>query len=232
MVDPLGTLNFMKTFISIILTACSLRAQQLPLADANWSLNYAYSNSEIKLSFQKSGGMSWTIPLSGANKSPGAPYVTGEWAGYLQFQHAHSIQTLPALTGAITIQGSVSTSSPSIVFNYNSESFNTCPNPASLHVYFEGINAEGVTWRYWNVNPILLAAGAFSWSGTMDSSQWADINGQSANMDAAHLADFDSSRSSNYFIGATHGGGCFYGHGVNTSGGTATVTITSFAVNQ
>ncbi len=231
----------MKKFLCLALLAASLGAQPLQMDANNWLLTYAFSNSQIKLTFPKTGGVSWSIPLSGANKSPGSPYVTGEWAGYLQYflpyQHTRNILTLPTLSGSIAIQGTVAVSLPAVVFRYDSESFNTCPAPASLHVEFEGYNAESTPWRSWNVNPILLSPGTFSWAGTMDPGQWIDVNGERANLDAAHLADFDATRTNTatsgpYFIGATHGGGCFYGHGVNVSGGTSTVTFTSFAVNQ
>ncbi len=219
--------------IATFFIAASLGAQQLPLTDKAWNLYYAYQSiggNGIPLATPKSGGIQYAMPLYGSAQNPSSPYLTGAWAGYLIYNPSGRKEIV--LNGNINISGSIVTSSPSVVFRYDSESFNTCISPATLRPWFQGRLPSGGDNRWWNVAAILLAPGPFSLSISMDPSQWSNSTGQFANQDATTLANFNAARVTVTDIGATHGGGCFAGHGVAVDGGTATVTITSYAVNQ
>jgi hypothetical protein len=50
---------------------------------------------------------------------------------------------------------------------------------------------------------------------------WSDVIGEFGTLSATTQAGFAATLASVSQIGMTFGGGCFFGHGVNVSGGTA-----------
>lgn len=222
----------MKPFLLIAIAVGPLAAQQLSLDSSNWNLYYAYSSQQITLR-RTATSLAWTYPQSGSKSNPGAPNVEGEWAGYLQYTDWAGKKTLDSFSlTSISMKGAVTVSSPSVVFNYKSESFNTCVDPATLRPEFQGALPSGQDNRWWSSYAIALTPGPFSLYVTMDPAFWSNVNGQVANSSTATLAAFQAAASSAYIVGATNGGGCFYGHGINTSDATATLALTEYAVNQ
>ena len=126
----------------------------------------------------------------------------------------------------------VTTGNP--IFNYMLEPSNTCVNPAHVRFYMDRQRwwepPYPPTYR-WFSNPV-----AFELVGTsstvrltvpLDPAQWMSVYGVYGN-DA--LADFQGTLDDSFEIGFSFGGGCYLGHGVNGSGGTATFVLSNFTI--
>ncbi len=214
--------------------ATSSPPQALPLNSSNWYLNYAYQTGKSGIPLTKTTtSLKFTYPLASATANPSAPYLVGEWAGYLQYVDYLNKKTVTAFSlTSITMKGHIAISSPSVVFDYKSESFNTCVDPGTLRPEFNGALPAGQDNRWWSSYAVLLTPGPFSLYVTMNPDYWSNSTGQVASSSPATLAAFQAAVSSAYLVGATNGGGCFYGHGIRTSGGSATLTLTEYAINQ
>ncbi len=151
---------------------------------------------------------------------------TGDWAGYLlPNRSAYSLTTADTLV--MTAQ--LLTTAPT-TFNFNSEPSNTCPSPAHFRPYIQSGQSFADGTRWWSSPQAFLLDQSVAGLQTtlvlpLDPSQWSGVYGEFANQDATTLANFQQSLSSITYIGLTAGGGCFFGHGVNTSGGTATFQV-------
>lgn len=142
----------------------------------------------------------------------------------------------------ITMTGSV-TASPDAVFNHLTQPDGNQPggHAAACRIWFEeaGDNLSGTGayayYRWWANDPadVVLANGPFSISAVLDPNAgggWTSVMGEQANASPAATAGFAQAMTSAASMGFTCGGGSFYGHGVNMSAGSATFTLTSYAV--
>ena len=157
-------------------------------------------------------GFQITFPASSSNK----------WAGYL-LPNAGNFSLTTSDTLVMTTQ-LVTTGTP--VFNYMSNPDNTCIDPAHFRPYIKSSNS--IDW--WSNPQAFLLDQSVAGSQTtlvlpLDPSQWSDVSGVFANTNAATLAYFQQSLANITAIGLTAGGGCFFSHGVNVSGGTATFQV-------
>ncbi len=86
-------------------------------------------------------------------------------------------------------------------------------------------------WQLWWANPVsyTLANGLITLSVPLTGDQWSSVFGAFGSDPAAAAAFADSLANVNG-IGVTFGGGCFFGHGVNVSGGPATFQLLSYSV--
>jgi hypothetical protein len=57
------------------------------------------------------------------------------------------------------------------------------------------------------------------------------VYGKSGDDDATALAGFQDALGNLGRVGMTFGGGCFFGHGVNVSGGTARFALISYTIS-
>lgn len=121
------------------------------------------------------------------------------------------------------------------VFHGNLEPGNTCPAPATARPYIEGYNGFGIIGtapsdrRWWsNPSAIVLAGGTHTLTVPLQPQYWSNANGQFGD---TLPAAFTATLANVGRMGVTFGGGCFFGHGVNVSGGTATLTITDYRVS-
>jgi hypothetical protein len=150
---------------------------------------------------------------------------TGYWAGYLL-----SDERKP-LSGTLTITANlVTTGTP--VFNYNSEPGNTCIFPAHFRPYIQSGESGADGTRWWsNPSAFLLAQGVGTVTLTipLTPNQWSGVFGEWGNQDATTIANFGKSLANPTYIGLTAGGGCFFGHGVNVSGGTAAFQVSTYS---
>ena len=124
------------------------------------------------------------------------------------------------------------------VFNFMLEPWNTCDYPAHVRAYFEQQAPKGcpdatytcapATARWW-ANPIAveLAVGVVTVTVPLTPEQWSDAEGE---IGSAQLAGFAAALGHPAAIGLTFGGGCFFGHGVNVSGGTARFILSNYVV--
>ena len=121
------------------------------------------------------------------------------------------------------------------VFDYRTNTNNTCgvgyPGTVRLYIQRAGDNMSGSgeyqQYRYWSkLSYKELTSGTFNISESLqDPSKWSDVYGKSG---SDYPDRFTATVSNAEKVGVTFGGGCFYGHGVFVSGGTAKFTINSF----
>ncbi len=119
-------------------------------------------------------------------------------------------------------------------FDYGLGPDNPCAYPAHVRAYIEQkfkqdiVYAPG-TYRWWS-NPIAieLTYGTFTAVTSFTPDQWSDTFGERGT-DA--LAGFAAALAHPQAVGMTFGGGCFFGHGVSVSGGTASFTLRSFTIS-
>jgi hypothetical protein len=118
-------------------------------------------------------------------------------------------------------------------FNYMFESGNTCANPAHARLLFArtGWSKGGEFYRWWaNSNAYKLAPGSATLAVPLTPHQWSSVFGKLGNYDAASLDGFRSSLKDVAQVGLVFGGGCFFGHGVSVSGGSATFIMTDYGI--
>jgi hypothetical protein len=176
----------------------------------------------------------WTLKFSpGMPRNPRA--VPAGWAfdfptdghvGYLVTD-----QRVKSAFNSITAVFSIDTAGNPF-FDWRTESFNTCPNPATVRLFVQrkgdDMSGDGPFefYRWWS-NPVayVLAPGDAVLVGDLtDPAQWTSVFGRSATANEpafrAALADIGN-------VGFTFGGGCFFGHGVFVTPGTGSATFTA-----
>ena len=136
-------------------------------------------------------------------------------------------------TSALSINYTITTTG-NPVFDYRTNTNNTCGNgyPGTVRLFLQrkGDNFSGSDvyqqYRYWSVSGFAeLKPGTNTITATLDPSNWTDVYGKKG----SDFPDrFQAAIQNAENVGVTFGGGCFYGHGVFVTGGTATFTINSF----
>lgn len=127
-------------------------------------------------------------------------------------------------------------------FQYETEPSNTpargCNTPASVRLYFQrrGDTLTGLGpyehYRWWsNPRSLELDGGVFRLVVPLIPSEWSSVFGDKGDVSPIAMAGFRAARANVDNVGMTFGGGCFFGHGVNVSGGTARFVVTQFVVN-
>lgn len=228
--------------IFALLPTASARAEELAGDLPGWQMNYAFQTKGSGLALSPSGsGFVFSFPMSGSKTNPSIPYLTGQWAGYLTYTKLIKkvISALTLVNGqSVVVTGNITTSAPSVVFNWQSEPQNTCPGaPAAFHPYIQSVSGNHWWGHAQSGNAFVpLTAGPFAIVIPVVSSAWSNEDGHFAGeYDAVsgtypYLAAWQRDIASVYGIGGTFGGGCFFGHGVNVSGGTATFQVLSFQI--
>jgi len=153
---------------------------------------------------------------------------TPAWLDYLIAiqQEAVSISGTLTMTVEVTVVGDP-------IFNWQSESDNTCYwAPATVRPFFEGTHNTNTTGRWWAIPPndYVLAPGSMVITVPLTPANWSDVNGQNGASSSQTIAGFADSLNNLSMIGMTFGGGCFYGHGVNVSGGTAEFRVLDYRI--
>jgi hypothetical protein len=121
------------------------------------------------------------------------------------------------------------------IFNFMTEPGNTCPTPpASARPFFLANNDwSGEFGRWWS-NPSAYTLSADSapvvLTVPLTPDRWSSVYGRFGNEDATTLVGWNDAISHVTGIGLTFGGGCFFGHGVNVSGGTARFRLEGLTV--
>jgi hypothetical protein len=106
---------------------------------------------------------------------------------------------------------------------------NTCPNPAHVRLFLWGTqDANSEFARWWShAGAQELQPGVFTIAADLnDLTDWSSVFGRFANDSAAATQGFKRAKASG-LVGLTFGGGCFFGHGVGTTGGIAEFGLTN-----
>lgn len=182
------------------------------------------------------GGIGWTtlIPRSpnDADPCPGF-YPECAWLGYFMTPY-----TTPLLNGhsiSYTFEVTVASGNPQISFQ--TEDGNTiagnCTTPANIRPYFEVKNEDdNVPTDRWWYDPATVPAqpggGPVTITAMIDPALWSDADGHTGTQVSAKFAAALKNVGN---VGATAGGGCFFGHGVYAVGGTANLILRSIGAN-
>jgi len=147
---------------------------------------------------------------------PSANYITTKAAGPL---HGSSIEL------SVEIKGRPE-------FNYALEEDNTCSAPASARLLIQrrGDDLTEAFDRWWsNPGAIALTEGQYSLTVPLNPGQWQSVDGKNGEeaSDAFYAALEEVEN-----IGLTFGGGCYYGHGVNVSGGEASFALKRMMIRR
>ncbi len=202
-----------RVLILMVLAAAVVSAEDLSLRKQDWSTyvynfgsgHVGYTQTPLK---QLTNGLSFAFPASQTKP-----------INYLAQDRTAALIEGSTLTFTVAIVATSGTPA----FRYDTEAANTCVAPATVRPYFQGLESYGDFERWWsNPSAIQVVSGVTAAiSVPLTPDQWSSVYGafgnssQDAN-DGWHL-------SLNYpgKVGLSFGGGCFFGHGVYVTGGTA-----------
>ena len=123
-------------------------------------------------------------------------------------------------------------------FVYALQPDNSCAYPAHVRFLLQenGDDLSGTNgkqyFRWWsNSVAYKLASGRANLTALLtDLSQWTSVLGERANASTAAAAGFRQAMANLGNVGFAFGGGCFYGHGVRVSGGSARFAVTGYSL--
>lgn len=180
------------------------------------------------------GGWKIGIPRSPGDADPcGGSYPQCVWLGYFITPY-----TTPLLQGhsiAATFELTATGGTPSTSFQ--TEDFNTiaggCTTPANVRLYFEVRHENGSipTDRWWydpQTFALIPNSGPTTITAMIDPNLWSDVDGHRG---YEVLPAFTAALKNVGNVGATAGGGCFFGHGVFAVGGTEDLHMIQYGVN-
>jgi len=124
--------------------------------------------------------------------------------------------------------------SPEVEFDYKTEKQNTCTYPAHARFMIRrGASLSFAQDRWW-ANPIAfrLEPGEAHLKVAIDPTQWTTVDGSRGSDSPETLINFWRTMNDVSEIGFTFGGGCFFGHGVRTINGEATLEVSDFELSD
>src|SRR5271166_3503574 len=185
--------------------------------------------------------VAWTIPYSPGMPPHPTPQTDGGW--YFDFPNApnsvHYVLATVNMAASSSVDASILVTTTGMpVFVYNLQPDNSCTYPAHVRFLLQqrGDDLSGMNgkqyFRWWsNSVAYQLALGRANLSASLtDLSQWTGVFGEKANANAAATAGFRQAVANLDNVGFSFGGGCFYGHGVRVSSGSARFAVTSYTV--
>ena len=186
----------------------------LSLAPSSWAI----FNPAPPIYAESGGGLAFDF---GYNAGAGS-------AGYL-----YNTSPPRVLAGRISVSFTVKTTGAP-VFNFQTESVNTCPGTANVRPFLQAHNDWAGEFGRWWADPdsASLASGSTTLAIPLTADRWTSVYGKRGNQDAATTAAFADALANVTSLGVTFGGGCFFGHGVfvNRATGTAQFVLTNYAV--
>jgi hypothetical protein len=124
--------------------------------------------------------------------------------------------------------------SGSPVFHYKLSARNSCESPA--HVRFilqrkgDDLTAKSEFHRWFSSSGVKLEEGSADLTVPLAPDLWVSVFGKRGNHDDVAGSGFRQALQSLGNVGFVFGGGCFYGHGVNVTGGSARFLVTKYHV--
>lgn len=207
---------------------------QQPLASADISMDAARWNIQystgVPLHPNSHPGGGWHFDFPGPSGS--VNYVTTA----VIFSARESVRA------AIQI-----TATPDAVFDWRTNPNNTCDRPAHVRLFLQragddlraakdagdGLRAAKEVYRWWS-NQIAVRldeVGSADLAVSLtDPGQWTSVFGKRGNDSSIATTGFLDAIANLAAVGFTFGGGCFYGHGVRMSAGTARFIATEYRV--
>ena len=126
---------------------------------------------------------------------------------------------------SLKIKGKI-TAEDGSVFDYKTEDINNCISPAKVRVLLMK-DMYGEYNRWWSSEAAELKDGAFEILIPIEPNRWSSVYGKAGDANSSSLKGFWNTFKKKSWLGLTFGGGCFYGHGVRMSSGSARFELTS-----
>lgn len=194
----------------------------------------------------------WTT-LSGIPASKGKITLTASPSG-LAFDFPQRIPSKPGkacidyltttykiapLTNAVSLNMTFTVETTgTVVFSHDTESGNTGGLTSNVRLFFASDTSNSASKPYgrWWANPTCftftdgMATTVGSLTMPLTGDKWSSVFGEFGNASAKAIAGFQQCLQQVKEVGMTFGGGNFYGHGINISGGTARFILNSYVI--
>jgi hypothetical protein len=216
--------------VTMIMCRPSPAQTTIPLTASSWYLltcNASVPQAECGYKPDKAAPLSGAVPGEIQFTFPGPP-TQNYTVNYLTTAFTQSI----ASRSSITISLGTQAVSGSPVFNYAFQ--NTCDYPAHVRPYIErkGDNGYNPNYRWWADDPYSYELDTLLGTVTivvpLDPAYWSNVNGE---IGSTNPSAFQAALANPMRIGMTMGGGCYFGHGVNVTGGVARFDLMQYQVN-
>jgi hypothetical protein len=141
-----------------------------------------------------------------------------------------------AIRGEMATAVSVSTTGTPF-FDWHTNPDNVCDSPSTARLFFQrkgdDMTAAKEFYRWWSdpVAFVLAQSSGVLLGASLVPSQWKSVLGKKGDASAEAAAGFQQAADDVQAIGLTFGGGCFYGHGVFVTGGTARFVLKTFTID-
>jgi hypothetical protein len=129
------------------------------------------------------------------------------------------------------------TATPDAVFDWRTNPNNTCDHPAHVRLFLQragdDLRAAKEFYRWWSKEVAVHlddGTNANLSVSLADPAQWSSVFGKRGNDSSIATTGFRDAIANLAAVGFTFGGGCFYGHGVRMSAGTARFIATEYMV--
>lgn len=194
----------------------------VPINTGSWFTSDQNGGGSVRLS-ATANGIQFVFPQNGTGKKH------GKRSRQATINYLETYYPAPIVGHSIVFTFRIQTSSPFVVFNYDFGG-NSCAYSAHVRVHIARVGwstirsyPPGDDYR-WFSNPIaaeLVGGSEIQLTVPLAPDQWSNVYGHFGNEDATHAAGFQDTLQHPERVGLAFGGGCFFGHGVNVSGGTA-----------
>lgn len=220
-------------FVSLASVACGQQALSQPPTAAS-TVTTEPGSSTTSYPTLSLDARQWTEGLSPTfvtfrNDASGAVYFDVPGAGQA-VNYAFAPAPVPTVAGTLHLRFRIETLGGQPVFQSVPEAGNTCSTPPSVRpfIFANRNDWSGEFSRWWATSEfIVLAPGTFTLDVPLVPDRWTSVYGRTG-VDAPR--EFSQALTTVSSLGVSFGGGCFYGHGVFVSGGTARWTLTSYLV--
>ena len=205
--------------VALVAVVCErAEAKEISLAPDAWEIRFSYGLPNHPSA--EGSGWAFDFPMGtncrGKKPCPGVHYVTTKYA--------EPIPPRSFLTLSFKVEAESST-----VFNFKLAKDNICDRPpASVRAFLQraGDDLYEANNRFWsNSVSVVLAPGEHTMIVEFSPDQWTNVDGERSEAGFAEMLKNVGN------IGVTFGGGCFFGHGVNVSGGGGRFIMTRFELN-
>jgi hypothetical protein len=198
------------------------RLDPFSLAASQWAWT-AYEGPAPPLTNDATGALTFEFPVI-------PDFVVGTDQGSVNYLEAVRQQPLPA-GGWLSITLEVIPTGP-VVFNYSNEPDNTCIFDAHARPIIDtGGNGQYDRWWSNSIAYDLTTGGTVTLTIPLAPDHWSSVFGLVGTANAQAQAGFTAALQNVQYLGLTFGGGCFYGHGVSVSGGTAQFRLINFLIS-
>jgi hypothetical protein len=94
----------------------------------------------------------------------------------------------------------------------------------------DDLTAKSEFYRWFSLSGVKLEEGSVDLTVPLSPDRWGSVFGKRGDHDGTAKSGFQQALQDLGNVGFVFGGGCFYGHGVNVTGGSARFRTTEYSV--